>query len=502
MSRIRIVGGTITKTTVGDHNIYSEGNIVYNSGKAITETSDVGISYGEPKDAPMPMKIEATNFDISFELDKNEKTVVPFGILDFKKKEENQFFKFKLKVSGDGINQWQLDIKNEGGIFYTCYSATNELSEVVITSKSKKSGKSTIKEESKDEKSESFWPAGEYIICWDGFDNNEIYDSTKFNGKNLKAIITGIKNGQQRTAAVDFSTNYNQVQWTDVKIDKKKKRIDVTLRVNLTDGGTQGLSCSTYTTEKEESYETFTPTNSSDSLAGIKITTCDWDKIPNDAIKWNHKNMPIKSRTKTFNDLRDLALKGIDVYWSRTLAKTGNKGTLIDGEVWEILVNSKQDKNGMKAPEIIYFTNSENKTFNRSHNFEGFRELYYKAGYTYYSDWESSIKSSIIYNSKGWYFRKEKDVIDNFLETSAHEIGHQLLFEYGGRDHSYTHKKSSHWSWIIQDPIPGSKYPKVGEIDLMKYVDESVLPTDYYNRVIIAQEDLLGLIWLTKIKVI
>lgn len=52
MSRIRIVGGTITKTTVGDHNIYSDGNIVYSSGKAITETSDVGINYGEPKDAP------------------------------------------------------------------------------------------------------------------------------------------------------------------------------------------------------------------------------------------------------------------------------------------------------------------------------------------------------------------------------------------------------------------------------------------------------------------
>ena len=50
MSRIRIVGGTITKTTGGDHNIYSEGNIVYNSGSAITETSDAGIVYGEYKD--------------------------------------------------------------------------------------------------------------------------------------------------------------------------------------------------------------------------------------------------------------------------------------------------------------------------------------------------------------------------------------------------------------------------------------------------------------------
>ena len=50
MSRIRIVGGSITKTTGGDHNIYSEGNIVYTSGEAITETSDAGIVYGEYKD--------------------------------------------------------------------------------------------------------------------------------------------------------------------------------------------------------------------------------------------------------------------------------------------------------------------------------------------------------------------------------------------------------------------------------------------------------------------
>ncbi|SHG81428.1 hypothetical protein [Flavobacterium johnsoniae] len=48
MSRIRLVGGTITKTTGGDHNIYSEGNIVYNSGQAVTETSDTGIKYGDP----------------------------------------------------------------------------------------------------------------------------------------------------------------------------------------------------------------------------------------------------------------------------------------------------------------------------------------------------------------------------------------------------------------------------------------------------------------------
>ncbi|WP_264551495.1 hypothetical protein [Flavobacterium sp. N2038] len=52
MSRIRLVGGTITKTTGGDHNMYSDGNIVFNSGQAVTETSDTGIKYGDPKEAP------------------------------------------------------------------------------------------------------------------------------------------------------------------------------------------------------------------------------------------------------------------------------------------------------------------------------------------------------------------------------------------------------------------------------------------------------------------
>ena len=33
MSRIRIVGGTITKTTQGAHNMYSEENIAFNKKK-------------------------------------------------------------------------------------------------------------------------------------------------------------------------------------------------------------------------------------------------------------------------------------------------------------------------------------------------------------------------------------------------------------------------------------------------------------------------------------
>lgn len=67
MSRIRTVGGTITKTTAGAHSMYSEENIVFNSGKAITETGEEnGIVFGEPKDAPRRIDYEIQNINGHF----------------------------------------------------------------------------------------------------------------------------------------------------------------------------------------------------------------------------------------------------------------------------------------------------------------------------------------------------------------------------------------------------------------------------------------------------
>lgn len=91
MSRIRIVSGTITKTTGGDHNIYSDGNIVYNSGKAITETSDEGITYGEPKSPPPPSKLHFTDgwWSLDLEGEKKIKRALPGMTVYFHLKTKN-----------------------------------------------------------------------------------------------------------------------------------------------------------------------------------------------------------------------------------------------------------------------------------------------------------------------------------------------------------------------------------------------------------------------------
>lgn len=85
--------------------------------------------------------------------------------------------------------------------------------------------------------SSDYTKIGSYIIFWDGFDNNGIYNSTNFNNKKLKAVITARKKGKEKTAELEFSTSYSQVDWVDVKIDRNDKKIDTTLRVNLQDGG-------------------------------------------------------------------------------------------------------------------------------------------------------------------------------------------------------------------------------------------------------------------------
>lgn len=201
-----------------------------------------------------------------------------------------------------------------------------------------------------------------------------------------------------------------------------------------------------------------------------------------------------------------MALEGISQFWSRNKNNIG-KGTSINKELFETFVNAIQDEKGMVAPKLIYFTNSEETNFTRSHNWELHRELYYKVGYTYHSDWKSYDNNKIVRITKGWVYKFEKDETLEFKETSAHEIGHQLLFDFGkggydGRDYSYGHKGTSGPTWIQQDPLPGTKYPpSPEEIDLMKYA-EGYRPEDYFERVVLSEKDSLGLVWLSKLKII
>ncbi|MFK7050631.1 hypothetical protein FLACOL_01959 [Flavobacterium columnare] len=59
MSKITYVGGDYLEWTGGDYKMYAKGDITYNSNKAISITSDVGISFGEPKSPPKREIVES-----------------------------------------------------------------------------------------------------------------------------------------------------------------------------------------------------------------------------------------------------------------------------------------------------------------------------------------------------------------------------------------------------------------------------------------------------------
>jgi hypothetical protein len=380
-----------------------------------------------------------------------------FGILDFDNNIENPFFSFKYTLSKSKIDSLDFQIMSDNdAVIYEMKHLkpviikASKKPEILFEAKKPKQGPLVSKTWDYQEAYKQhalFEPAdytqeGEYYIHWDGFDSNEIYDSTRFDGKTLKAKITAIKDGKQKSITVDFSTKYSQVQWTDVKINKKAKQIDVTLRVNLKDGGDTGL-------------------NKGDTVSAEAIAY--------------YKEIPISKRTKSYDELKNMALDGINRFWSRNSSNIG-KGLKIGADLYEVNVNANCDeKKGLPAPKIIFLTND---TAGRSRNWELSRILYYNVGYIKYSH--------------GWGYEYAND--EDYKMTSAHEIGHQVLKSIGGHNYSKSHKGSS--TIITQEDL-NIPLPTAGEIDLMMYYDK------YYDisRTVAAEKDVFGLIWCTKLEI-
>jgi len=350
---------------------------------------------------------------------------------------------------------------------------------------------------------------GSYVIFWDGFDENDIYDSTKFDNKKFKAKIIAKKNGKEKIKEVEFSTKYSKVDWVDVKIDKKSKRIDTTLRVNLKDGGEEGLQCTTHLVggRDETKWE----------------TKCPWDKIPKETLL-NSKKEPIKKRTKSFADLEKLAIEGLNYHWGRNTNHAVAKDFKILDLTFEIFMNSiNQSEKAMKSVDLVYNTNNYELRSNNPGNVNTFTSLlaniakhipyvplsgqiYYNVGYV---NINYAYESEILMNKDNWKYIdfSNINVEKDFSYASAHELGHSILKAYaekggGSTDYSYQHKGSSGYSDVTPVSKGGVNYPKNNEIDLMLYYNNDPKALDYdFDRIVATEKDILGLIWLTKLNI-
>ncbi|QOG89403.1 hypothetical protein HUE46_04895 [Flavobacterium columnare] len=484
-----IIGGKLIVTAKEGINHYAKEDIIINSNKTINlKGEEKGVSYGEPE----VFKNDSENFDVSLSINKKQSTFVPLGILDFENNYENRFFVFDYSLKMTNLDSLNFQILNENG--EQIYQVTN-LPPIVITAQKTPKLFSKIKAETpplnpiKPIKTfdiqklmdDYLYPdlthIGNYCILWDGFNNDEIYDSTWFDGKKLKAKITAKKGSTTKVQEIEFETTRKEVDWVDVKIDKKTKRIDVTLRVNLKDGGANGLDCKQV-------------------LKGMRdnthwVTECPWDDIPTNVIQ---PNKPIiKQRTRSFKDLEKLALDGIKKHWSRN----NNFRVSINGEKYEtFLTPINSQKKSMNQLDLIFNSNS---SWGRSGNPGVLGKIYYNVGYCNFLDWYEPW----FVNSWGYLETIKHKLDSDFQYTSAHELGHTILRKYGGTWLSFTHDGSSS---IFQNANGNESYivqKNNTQINLMHYFKDDPSFSNYdYNLIVASERDVLSLLWLTKIKIL
>ena len=437
---------------------------------------------------PVPEN-ENPDFDIKIKVIKD--SFVPLGIVDFEGNQENKVIKFEMKISGKGVNRWHLQIKSNGNLIKDIYSSSQEIEPVPLIGKAKKTNK---KEETEIVEIKRSWEAGIYLLDWNGFDNNNVYDSSILTSPyGLEISIMGQAEQVRKYHTDSVQMKYSQVNWVDVRIDQNNKRIDTTLRVNLKDGGAEGLNCSSKTVRKSDYEEAAQRMGVQTPIEeDFTLTFCDWDKIPQSDIEEEQKE-PIKERTRSFQDLERLVLEGISYHWGRNRNHAVAKNVEINSEKYEVFVNpiNTQSK-AMDDISLIYNTNNDWMRSGNSGTVTGIisaignlvsREaVCYNVGY--------------IKDSNQWRYRYEQYEDVNFKLTAAHEIGHEILKAFGDVYYSYGHKDTVNTvTQKIKDGIP--KYPSTGEIDLMKYYQ------NYYDipRTIASKTDVLGLLWLTKIKI-
>ncbi|EXB48249.1 PAAR motif family protein [Acinetobacter sp. 1000160] len=356
-------------------------------------------------------------------LDVDNKPFIPLGVPSFDGKPSTKELVFTAKVKHGAFEAIALAVKQDGAFV-----------EVKKIEKAFISG-STIK------------------IAWDGF-INDLYNSKLFTKESgLTVQIKGYNGGSViSTDEKTFKFKYFKKDWMDVVIGRKTKKVYITLRVNLTDGGASGLFNGHF--------------------------------VPDTQIK-RYKVAPYRTQTKAFSELLQLALTGINYYWGRNNTHPTGKYISIHGENYEVFVKAISSvSNAMPEMKLNFVTNvNPNDPMFRSSNSIISRKTAYMTGYL---------------NFDGtWGFYGEDLSSKKFKETVAHETGHAIISAYAGSKESITHHGSSE---IYQSPKKGTTYPMTGEMDLMKYAEGSLTSIPGWDARLIANEkDVISLIFISGI---
>ncbi|HEF0010724.1 PAAR domain-containing protein [Citrobacter braakii] len=285
----------------------------------------------------------------------------------------------------------------------------------------------------------SLFEQGEHEWYWDGYSNAGILDTRKLKSKSLTVRLIALRGDQMIKVDLALNNSPKEQDWVDVLINRTSTTVDVFWRVAFDDGGIDGM---------------------------------------------NQLLQPV-----SYIDLQKLAKQGIEFYWSRNGTRVPGIGDGIITRQGKYKVSVSVGVNTTASMPSFSLVECLESEYGRSSSLAGFRKICHNYGF-YYSRYIQGLEPD--YNAAAE---------SRFKLDSAHEMGHILLNKYGAGsspDYSWSHKKTS--TVLTQEPLPGFKMPRQGEIDLMKYSDNPAPALIQYSNSIAANEDVKGLIWLSRVE--
>lgn len=255
---------------------------------------------------------------------------------------------------------------------------------------------------------------------WDGYSDSGILDTKVLKDPSLELELRGMLCGVRKDQIIRFDNDPAEEDWVDVRIDRGAHTVEVELRVDLRDGHAHGVG-------ELPDTEIFTPG-----------ATPDYSGIPaGDARRQVHV------RARSFNDLKNLVRNGLSTYWSRN---SGN-GLSISTQFGSYTVTTSPVITTEKSMDDIDIEYNANGDWGRSSNPGGVRgffsfvaNIFVPERSIYNAGW---IRYDASGNDRGWRYQNLTDEDNSFKETSAHELGHEILSAYGGENYSYGHRGSS-----------------------------------------------------------
>ncbi len=324
----------------------------------------------------------------------------------------------------------------------------------------------------------SFRTVGTHEWRWDGYSDGGYLDTKVLKDPHLELELRGMLCGVRKEKIIRFDNDPADEDWVDVVINRVASSVEVELRVDLRDGGENGVG----EVPPSEIFSAQATPNYSGIPAG-------------DPRRQAH------TQARSFDDLKNMALEALTTYWSRGSSNGLRVSTPYGAHTVTTTPRVTTD-NAMDDIDLEYNTNGD---WGRSSNPGGIRgffsfiaNIFVPERSIYNAGW---IRYEAAGNDSGWRYQNLTEEDEEFKHTSAHELGHEILSAYGGEDYSYGHRGSS--TVITQSTIEltdgGLSYPAVGEIDLMKYYN-GTKPADFYTRSVASETDVKSLLWLARVE--